>query len=47
MRSRGHPLGYVLLMNGIYTTARLGLADRVTGTSNYCSGGRPAESRRT
>ncbi|SNZ11946.1 Uncharacterized conserved protein YbjT, contains NAD(P)-binding and DUF2867 domains [Natronoarchaeum philippinense] len=30
MRSRGHPLGYVLLMVGIYTTARLGLADRVT-----------------
>lgn len=30
MRSRGHPLGYVLLMVGIYTTARLGLAARVT-----------------
>jgi uncharacterized protein YbjT (DUF2867 family) len=30
MRSRGHPLGYVLLTVGIYTTARLGLADRVT-----------------
>jgi len=30
MRSRGHPLGYVLLMVGIYTTARLGLAERVT-----------------
>jgi len=30
MRSRGHPLGYVLLMVGIYATARLGLADRVT-----------------
>jgi uncharacterized protein YbjT (DUF2867 family) len=31
MRSRGEPLGFVLLMVGIYTTARLGLADRVTG----------------
>ncbi|WP_254838241.1 NmrA family NAD(P)-binding protein [Natronomonas marina] len=30
MRSRGHPLGYVLLIVGIYTTARLGLAARVT-----------------
>jgi len=30
MRSRGHPLGYVLLMVGIYATARLRLADRVT-----------------
>jgi len=30
MRSRGQPLGYVLLMVGIYTTARLGLAGRVT-----------------
>ncbi|WP_246391996.1 hypothetical protein [Halosimplex pelagicum] len=30
MRSRGEPLPFVLLMVGIYTTARLGLADRVT-----------------
>jgi uncharacterized protein YbjT (DUF2867 family) len=30
MRSRGHDWGYVLVMVGIYTTARLGLAARVT-----------------
>jgi len=30
MHSRGEPLGYVLLMVAIYTTARLGLAGRVT-----------------
>ena len=30
MRSRGEPLPFVALMVGIYTTARLGLADRVT-----------------
>jgi len=30
MYSRGHPLRYVLLMVGIYTTARFGLAGRVT-----------------
>lgn len=30
MHSRGHSLGYVLLLVGIYTTARLGLAGRVT-----------------
>ncbi|GAB3669636.1 nitroreductase/quinone reductase family protein [Halopiger thermotolerans] len=30
MRDRGHPIGYVLLIVGIYTTARLGFADRVT-----------------
>jgi uncharacterized protein YbjT (DUF2867 family) len=29
-RARGEPLGYVLLMSGIYTIARLGLAGRVT-----------------
>ncbi|WP_225335521.1 SDR family oxidoreductase [Halomicrobium urmianum] len=27
----GRPLGFALLMVGVYTTARLGLADRVTG----------------
>jgi uncharacterized protein YbjT (DUF2867 family) len=30
MRRYGHPLGYALLMFGIYTTARLGLAGRVS-----------------
>lgn len=30
MRARGHPLRFVVLMIGIYTTARLGLAGRVT-----------------
>jgi uncharacterized protein YbjT (DUF2867 family) len=30
MRARGHPPGFVLLMIGIYTTARLGLAGRTT-----------------
>ncbi|MFW5939385.1 MAG: SDR family oxidoreductase [Halolamina sp.] len=30
MYRRGEPLGYVALMCAIYTTARLGLADRVT-----------------
>jgi hypothetical protein len=30
MRRYGHPLGYALLMVGIYTTARVGLAGRVS-----------------
>jgi uncharacterized protein YbjT (DUF2867 family) len=30
MWRRGHPLGFVVLTCGIYTTARLGLADRVS-----------------
>ncbi len=30
MRRRGHPLPFVVVMTGIYTTARLGLAGRLT-----------------
>lgn len=43
MRARGHPLGYVLLMVGIYTTARLGLAGRVTGDVERLLGRPPRE----
>lgn len=30
MRARGHPLPFIVVMIGIYTTARLGLSARVT-----------------
>lgn len=41
MHRRGEPLGFVLLMCGIYTTARLGLAGRVTGDSRRLLGREP------
>ena len=41
MRRRGKPLGFVALMCGIYTTARLGLAARVTDDSRRLLGRRP------
>ena len=41
MRRRGEPLGFIALMCGIYTTARLGLADRVTDDSRELLGRRP------
>ena len=41
MRRRGEPVGFILLMCGIYTTARLGLAARVTGDCARLLGRRP------
>jgi len=41
MRRRGKPLGFIALMCGIYTTARLGLAARVTDDSRKLLGRRP------
>ncbi|RKD94634.1 SDR family oxidoreductase [Halopiger aswanensis] len=41
MHARGHPIGFVLLMVGIYTTARLGLADRVTDDAARLLGRQP------
>lgn len=41
MYRRGEPLGYVALMCGIYTTARLGLADRVTADTREILGHEP------
>ncbi|WP_135365001.1 SDR family oxidoreductase [Halosimplex halophilum] len=43
MRSRGEPLPFVLLMVGIYTTARVGLADRVTDDAERILGRRPRD----
>lgn len=45
MRRRGEPLGFVALMCGIYTTARLGLAGRVTDDSRRLLGRRPRRMR--
>jgi uncharacterized protein YbjT (DUF2867 family) len=41
MYRRGHPLGFVALMCGIYTTARLGLAGRVSGDARRLLGRPP------
>lgn len=41
MHRRGHHFGFVVLMCGIYTTARLGLAARVTDDSRHLLGRRP------
>lgn len=41
MRARGEPPGFILLMCGIYTTARLGLAARVTHDSETVLGRPP------
>jgi uncharacterized protein YbjT (DUF2867 family) len=41
MRRRGKPLAFIALMCGIYTTARLGLADRLTDDSRTLLGRRP------
>jgi uncharacterized protein YbjT (DUF2867 family) len=38
MRQRGQPLGFIALMCGIYTTARLGLAARVTADTRRVLG---------
>lgn len=46
MRRRSRPLGFVLLMCGIYTTARLGLAGRVTEDCRRLLG-RPLREMRT
>jgi uncharacterized protein YbjT (DUF2867 family) len=45
MRSRGLPWGYVLLLVVIYTTARLGLAGRVTGDIERLLGRPPRDLR--
>jgi len=45
MRRRGKPLGFIALMCGIYTTARLGLAARVTDDSRTLLGRRPRKMR--
>ena len=41
MHRRGHPFGFIALMCGIYTTARLGLAARVTEDSQRLLGRPP------
>jgi uncharacterized protein YbjT (DUF2867 family) len=41
MRRRGRSLGFVALMCGIYTTARLGLASRVTTDARHVLGREP------
>jgi hypothetical protein len=41
MHRRGKSLGFIALMCGIYTTARLGLAARVTDESRTLLGRRP------
>ena len=45
MRKRGQPLPFVLLMCGIYTTARLGLAGRFSDDVSRILGRRPREMR--
>lgn len=45
MRRRGHPIGFVLLTCGIYTTARLGLADRVSDDARRILGREPRDMR--
>jgi uncharacterized protein YbjT (DUF2867 family) len=45
MRRRGEPLRFIALMCGIYTTARLGLAGRVTDDSRRLLGRRPRQMR--
>lgn len=45
MRRRGKPLRFILLMCGIYTTARLGLAGRVTEDSRRILGRPPRDVR--
>jgi uncharacterized protein YbjT (DUF2867 family) len=45
MRRRSEPLGFIALMCGIYTTARLGLAGRVTDDSQRLLGRRPRQIR--
>lgn len=45
MRARGRPLGFVLVMLGIYTTARLGLAGRVSDDAAGVLGRPPRDLR--
>ena len=45
MRRRGESLGFIALMCGIYTTARVGLAGRVTGDSRQLLGRQPRRMR--
>jgi uncharacterized protein YbjT (DUF2867 family) len=45
MVRRGHPLGFVAITCAIYTTARLGLADRVTTDSEQLLGRQPRTMR--
>jgi uncharacterized protein YbjT (DUF2867 family) len=41
MRRQGHPWPFILVMTGIYLTARFGLADRVTGDLHHVLGREP------
>jgi uncharacterized protein YbjT (DUF2867 family) len=45
MRARGHPWAFVLVTIGIYTTARLGLAARVTPDTEQLLGRPPISFR--
>jgi uncharacterized protein YbjT (DUF2867 family) len=45
MARRGEPLGFVALTCGIYTVARLGLADRVSGDARQLLGRQPRDVR--
>lgn len=45
MYRRGTPIGFVLLTCGIYTTARLGFADRVTADARRILGREPRDVR--
>jgi uncharacterized protein YbjT (DUF2867 family) len=45
MRARGYPWSFVLVMIGIYTTARLGLAARVTPDTEHLLGRTPISFR--
>lgn len=45
MYRRGNPIGFVLLTCGIYTTARLGLADRVGDDARQILGREPRDMR--
>lgn len=45
MLKQGHPLPFVLVMVGIYTTARLGLAGTVTGDTERLLGRPPIRFR--
>ncbi len=46
MRKRGWPSDFVLVMAGIYTTTRLGLAGRTTGETGWLLGREPTTMRR-
>lgn len=45
MHRQGHPWSFILVMTGIYLTARFGLADRVTGDLHRVLGREPTSVR--